>query len=299
MRTPLALSVALACLAGSAAAQSAKPSLTAKVKSAVKAAADTGANRAAAAVIDTVLGTGGTRIGHGTCPMGTVPLSPTVGGALVGKVRQGLKPDSATPPAASCAVDTAMLRLQAAGAEQAQLDAQLRAQADAAAAASVAPSAGSVVGAMAAATPIGLAATAAPSAAKALGGLLGKGQTAAGMIKDLSKGRLELKGIRFIGASDALEGEVADDFAMLAEALQAIEGDFVLNLPAELDAQGEPDTVMVRRRQEKLAAHLAVAGLGERLEQVSGPPGLDPKKKAPKLGQARAEVLRKPPAGER
>ena len=81
------------------------------------------------------------------------------------------------------------------------------------------------------------------------GGLLGgKGQTKESMIKDLAKGRLVLKGIKFIASSDALEDPIDDDIALLAEALAAMEGQYVLNMPAEAKDKEDPDTTIARRR---------------------------------------------------
>ncbi|MFN0179165.1 MAG: hypothetical protein ACKVZ0_10220 [Gemmatimonadales bacterium] len=294
--------VLLAVMATVAEAQKPK-SLAGKMKGALKAAVDSAATRAAAAVVDSALGTGDTQLADDSgCPPGTVAAqSQTVGKALVKKVLS--KDTGAVAP--KCVADpTAMMGVvpQQAAQAAAMAAASQAAQAAAMAAAAnqVAPNAGSMASAMAAATPIGLAATAAPVAikgVKALGGLLGKGgPSAAGMIKDLStKGRLELKGVRFIGASDAFEPGFEDDVAMLAEALGSIEGQFVLNIPAEAAEKAEPDSTMARRRLTKLAAHFAVAGIPEsRVRFVSEAPGLDPKKKAPKPGEAKVEVLRAP-----
>lgn len=300
MRASLLLAAALAIGASSADAQIPKPSLAKKLKGALKGAVDSAATQATAAVIDTMLGTGATRLADGSCPPGTSAAGATVGAAVVEKVKEELGPESARPAPPPCLpAGLPGQQASAAAMEQAALEAQARAQAPAGSGATAATAA-SAMGAVAAATPVGLAVGAAPVAAKALGGLFGKGQTRESMIKDLSKGRLELKAVRFIGASDALEDEaIDDDLAKLAEALQAIAGDFVLNLPAEAENQAEPDTVMARRRLTKLTAHLALAGLGDRLELTSGPPGLDPKRKAPKIGGARVEVLRKPAPEQR
>jgi hypothetical protein len=290
--------VLLAVMATAAEAQRPK-SMAGKMKGALKGAVDSAASRAAAAVVDSALGTGDTQLADGSnCPPGTIAAqSQTVGKALVKKVR-GTKDTSAAVP--KCIADpTAAMGVAQ---QQAAMAANQAAQAAAmsAAASQAAPNGGSVASAMAAATPIGLAVTAAPVAVKgvkALGGLLGKGgPNAAGMIKELStKGRLELKGIRFIGASDAIEPGFEDDVAMLAEALGSIEGQFVLNIPAEAAEKAEPDTTMARRRLTKLAAHFAVAGIPEsRVRFVSEAPGLDPKKKTPKLGEAKVELLRAP-----
>jgi hypothetical protein len=155
-----------------------------------------------------------------------------------------------------------------------------------------------------AATPVGaiaagavVAAPLAGKAAKALGGVFGgKGPTKEGMIKDLAKGRLVLKGVRFIASSDALEDGFEDDLAMLAEALAAMGDEFVLNLPAEAADKEEPDTAMARRRLVKLVAHLQVAGVSQERLVAMGvyPPELDAKKKAPKPGEARPEVMKRP-----
>jgi hypothetical protein len=113
------------------------------------------------------------------------------------------------------------------------------------------------------------------------------------MIKDLAKGRLVLKGIKFIASSDALEEPIDEAIATLAEALSAMEGKFVLNMPAEAKDKAEPDTVIARRRLDKLVASLQVAGISPDRLTVVGmyPPGLDPKAKSPKPGDAKVEVL--------
>jgi hypothetical protein len=291
--------VLLAVMATAAEAQRPK-SMAGKMKGALKGAVDSAASRAAAAVVDSALGTGDTQLADGSkCPPGTIAAqSETVGKALVKKVR-GTKDTSVAVP--KCVADpTAAVGVAQQQAAMAAANQAAQAAAMSAAASQAAPNGGSVASAMAAATPIGLAVTAAPVAVKgvkALGGLLGKGgPNAAAMIKELStKGRLELKGVRFIGASDAIEPGFEDDVAMLAEALGSIEGQFVLNIPAEAAEKAEPDTTMARRRLTKLAAHFAVAGIPEsRVRFVSEAPGLDPKKKTPKLGEAKVELLRAP-----
>ena len=131
---------------------------------------------------------------------------------------------------------------------------------------------------------------------KALGGLFGKGQTKEAMIKDLAHGKLFLKGVKFIEGSDALEPGFEDDIAALAEALQAVEGSYLLNIPAETDGKSPADTIIPRRRLQKLWAHLLVAGIQEPRLRVLGvyPSELDPKKKPPKPGSSKVEILRLP-----
>ncbi len=309
------VTVALLVCAGVGEAQPQRPksSLGGKLKGALKGAVDSAATQAASATVDSLLGTGDTQlVGGHPCPPGTTPAGGadnTVGDEVVGKLKKQIAggKKAAVQPAPTCipnpAAQAAMLQAQVAAQQAAaqQASAAMAAQ-TAAGLASQAAAGGAMSGgaakALAAATPVGMAVVAAPVAmkgVKALGGLFGKGQNKESMIKDLSKGRLELKGVKFIGASDALEEGFDDDLAALAEALQAIEGDFILNIPAEVDDDAEPDTVMARRRLEKLSAQLAVVGIAEgRLALESHSPGLDPKKKAPKPGEAKVEILRKP-----
>ncbi len=267
---------------------------------------DSAVTAVAAGAVDSLLGTeGGPTV---SCPAGTVPSgsgsAPSVGSAVVGKAKQkltGAKKDAAAPtaqpacipaPGAAPGVPTDAAAAQAA-AMAAAMAGQTQGQP---AGAPAMPAAGSIVKGMAAATPIGMAATAAPTAIKAVSGLLGgKGPSKEGMIKDLAKGRLILKGIKFIASSDALEDPIDDDIGFLAEALAAMEGTFVLNMPAEAEDKEEPDTTIARRRLTKLVANLQVAGISdERLVVGIYPPGLDPKNKAPKPGDARVEVLPMP-----
>ncbi|MEZ4455367.1 MAG: hypothetical protein R2882_02270 [Gemmatimonadales bacterium] len=259
--TRLVLVLVLVTLPNAAAAGQ-RPKLLTRLKGAVKAAVDTGVTKAAAAAVDTALGTGNSRLGK--CPQGT---GPTVGTAAVTEVKDRLKgtPDSAARPA-NCPVDTTRA---AARSNQ------------------PAGSSGGTAALVAGAAPVAV------QGVSALGGMLGGGPTRESMIKDLSNGRLELSPVRFIGASDALAGDVTQVFADLAEALQSIEGEFVLNLPPEIGPTGVPDSTMNRRRLAKLGALLAVAGIGDRLALESGPPGLDPGRKLPKVGEARVEILRR------
>jgi hypothetical protein len=134
-----------------------------------------------------------------------------------------------------------------------------------------------------------------PLVKKALGGLLGKGQTKESIIKDLAKGSVVLKGVKFIGASDVLEDGADGAIGSLAEALQALEGRYLLTIPAEAPDKGDPDVAMAKRRLEKMAAQLAAAGIAEdRVTVVSALPGDVGKAKAPKPGDARFELVKAP-----
>ncbi len=291
-----------------------RPGLTGKLKGAIKGAVDSALTKSAAAVTDSLLGTGSHLAGG--CPPGFVPgpgAMTSVGTELVKQARKQIAgPDTAT--AVKCVPDPTGGHPAMAGDPAAQQAAMMAAQQAAmmaaqqaainqasgidpvqaaAAAAAAAPGAGGMGKAMAAATPIGLAATAAPSAlkgAKALG-LLGKGPSKEGMIEDLSRGRLELKGLRFIGASDVLKDGFDDDLTALAEALQAMEGNWVLRVPAEAADKAEPDTVVARRRIVKLEAQLATAGVPvDRIRfAILLPEG---KKKAPGVGEAKLDLVK-------
>ncbi|MGE0551857.1 MAG: hypothetical protein AB7R55_00375 [Gemmatimonadales bacterium] len=301
MTTPCLVLTMLTLAVPGLSAQQPKATLAKRLKGAVTTAIDTAAAQTAAAVVDSALGTGALRLSAGECPVGTTAAgSATVGTAAVGQVKKALggaeRPSTAGAPAPTCVPDSSLAGQQA-------MVAAMQAQAAAQAASGgqvvpgTTPGAASAIGAVAAVTPVGLAVGAAPVAAKgvkALGGLFGKGQTAESMIEDLSEGRLELKAVRFVGASDALKHDVTESFAFLAEALQSLDGEFVLNLPPESNGKSPPDTAMARRRLTKLSAHLAMAGIEGRLELRSEPPGLDPERKLPKLGDARVEILAKP-----
>ncbi|MFN0179891.1 MAG: hypothetical protein ACKVZ0_13920, partial [Gemmatimonadales bacterium] len=251
----LLMGVVAVGVAVSAQAQTKKPSL----KKIVGKIVDTTLTQAAAGVVDTLLGT---KAGaESTCPPGFVMVggtggaAPTAGGAIVSTAKKKLlgAKDSA-PAGGPSRQPTCVPAASAANAGDPAAMAQAAAAAQSPsglgqAAAGAMPSAGSIAKGMAAATPVGLAVSAAPSAIKAVGGLLGgKAQTKESMIKDLAKGRLILKGIKFIASSDALEEPIDDDIALLAEALAAMEGQYLLNMPAEARDKEPADTAMARRR---------------------------------------------------
>jgi len=156
---------------------------------------------------------------------------------------------------------------------------------------------------MLASTPQGMMVTgaiaAAPmagDAARKLGGFLRGKQNNQTMRKDLARGRLQLKGIRFVDGGDEMATGFEKDIELLKQALETVEGQFLLNVPPESDGQSPPDTLMAIRRLTRLSAHLQVAGIPHARVTVRGvfPAGLDPKSEPPKPGQARAEIVRIP-----
>ena len=162
-----------------------------------------------------------------------------------------------------------------------------------------------------AATPQGMlvsgAVAAAPSATgavKSLAGRFSRGESKDGMIKDLRQGRLQVKGIRFVDGSDEMAEGFEQTIAMLGDALQSVDGQFALIVPAESDGKSPPDVETARRRMAKLAAHLQLAGIApERLVVADDAIGAHTPggrtvgahmsaAKAPKIGEARVEIVR-------
>ncbi|MEO8451422.1 MAG: hypothetical protein ABI647_16635 [Gemmatimonadota bacterium] len=272
-----------------------------------------------------ILGTG--ELAGVSCPAGTTPqrvgsvpaglgqpvvIAPTAGQTLVSAAKKRLAGKRTVDTAATLANISANVvcltpqQLTAVmpgqpGTAEAQAAAAQAAAMQAAGAAAQGPNMTKMlIGATPAGAMIAGAAAAAPmagKAAKALGGFLGRGpQSKEAMIKDLAHGKLFLKGVKFIEGSDALEAGFEDDLAVLVEALQAVEGSYILNIPAETDGKAPADTVIPRRRLQKLWAHLLVAGVQEPKLRVLGvyPTELDPKKKPPKPGDSKVEIIRLP-----
>jgi outer membrane protein OmpA-like peptidoglycan-associated protein len=319
MRHPLTLVLLLGVLAaGSASSQeppksgSGKSSATKGAKSIVGKLADTAVTSAAAMATDTILGdqagmvaaalTDAGPAGMPTCPDGLVPypvasprtpspmaVMPTPGSAIVGAAKKKISGDtSGSAPAGA--------QYQCGTAEQAAASAQ---GSQAQGASMGMPSVGSLV----AATPQGMLVTgaiaAAPAAGKGLkklGGMLGRGkQSGESMAKDLAKGRLQLKAVRFVDDSDELEPGFEPAIEAVVEALQGAEGRFLLLVPAEANAEGAPDTALAARRLARVAAHLQLAGVSDdRLTIVDARSGNRPSDKMPKRGSARVELVRVP-----
>ena len=279
-------------------ATQAPPDTTVKVKKPpsrlgkiAKRLADTAATAAAGAGVQSLLGSkaGGVAnalgVGAGTTPCGA-PGAPSSGAAIV-KVAKGVvkQADSAVPAAAPCPQAAALQGLvpgipgvPGAGA---------------------APGGMSALGAMAAVTPVGMAMAAAPlagSAVKGIKGMLGgKPQDKIAMLRELGKGRLELKGVKFIQGTAEMEPGFEPSLAALGEAIGLAEGTYLLYVAAEAGDKGEqPDTALARKRLQKVWAGVLVNGVpDQRIIPVAElPKQLAEGRKPPKQGQARVEVLR-------
>ena len=151
------------------------------------------------------------------------------------------------------------------------------------------------LGAMAAATPVGMAATAAPTAIKGMKKLFGGGALSAeDMAKGLARGRLELKGVKFLPGSDDLQDGADAVFQQLAEVLGGFKAQFQLFIAPEAEKGVEPDVELAGRRVEKALAHLLTAGIPEGAIVSGGATPQDKLKdgKYPKLGDAKLELIK-------
>jgi len=151
------------------------------------------------------------------------------------------------------------------------------------------------LGALAAATPVGMAATAAPTAIKGVKKLFGGGALSAeDMAKGLARGRLELKGVKFLPGSDDMQAGSDAVFQQLAEVLGGFKAQFQLFIAPEAEKDVEPDIELAGRRVEKALAHLLAAGIPEGTIVAGGATPKDKLKdgKYPKLGDAKLELVK-------
>lgn len=151
------------------------------------------------------------------------------------------------------------------------------------------------LGAIAAATPVGMAAAAAPTAIKGVKKIFGGGALSAeDMAKGLARGRLELKGVKFLPGSDELQDGADVVFQQLAEVLGGFKAQFALFIAPEAEKDVEPDAELAQRRVEKALAHLMTAGIPEGTVVAGGATPKDKLKdgKYPKLGDAKLELIK-------
>lgn len=136
------------------------------------------------------------------------------------------------------------------------------------------------------------AAVAARASKKLLGG---GGMDAREMAKELARGRLELKGPRFLPGSEQLEEGTDGAFATLAEALAGYQTQFVIYVSPEQEKGVEADTSLAGRRVQRAWARMLAAGVPDERIVPGGalPAALRRGGKWPKLGEARIELIRK------
>ena len=281
-----------------------------RAKAVLGKAADTAATSAASLIADTLLGSTSGLVpaaldasGQPACGAGLIavpaqyltpngsagatgmPGIPTPGSALVGMAKKKLAGDDGADTAAATSaapasgylcgtpeqVNAAMQNAQTGGAGavpgvKAGLTSALSSTRQ-----------GALVGGAVAAAPL------AGKAARKLGGMFGRGaQTPESMQKDLAKGRLTMKKLRFADGSDEL-GEGADEeIAKLGQALAAGEGRFELQVAPE--GTEETDRALAGLRAQRVLAHLLVAGIA--VDRLSAGAAAKPVKR----GDARLEV---------
>ncbi len=272
--------------------------------------ADSAATTAAGMATDSLLGSKGKSVanalgvGNQPCAQGGftggVPGAPGLAGvsagtAVVGAAKKTLlkkKADSATAPTPAPVPCPSAAQLSGVAAAAAP-----------AAAPGVPglPGGMTPMGAMAAMTPIGMAVAAAPlagAAAKGIKGFLGgKPQDKLAMLRELGKGRLELKDVKFIPGTAELEPGYEATFTQLGEAIALAEGTYILHVPAEAGEKGEaPDTALARKRIEKVWAAILVNGVSDQRIIAVGvlSPEMNAGRKPPKKGEARIEFIRLP-----
>lgn len=297
----LAIGLAATPLASGAtqdtAAAAKKPS--SKTKAVVKKLVDTAATAAAGAGLQSLLGKNAGGVANALGVGATAaPCSPSAGvssGAAIVGVAKGIvkqTADSAPPPAAApCPQGGQMPQMPGMPTEGIPgMPGGVPAGAPAS------PMAG--MGAMAAMTPIGMAVAAAPlagSAAKGIKGMLGgKPQDKIAMLRELGKGSLILRGVKFIEGTAEMEPGFEPSFAALGEAIGLAEGTYVLYVAAEADKGVEPDTILARKRLQKVWAAVLVNGVpDQRIIAVAVlPKEMSEGRKPPKPGQARVEIIR-------
>ena len=298
-----------------------------KLTKVVKKLADTALTAAAGVAVDTLLGekgravagslTGTTPGAASACPPGTAPVA--IGGAA--GLASGLIPGKSSAGAAI--VNLTKKTVKEASKDTSAAAALAAAQAQSAAAqytcqpvgggvpgAAMAgypagyPGAvpgGNALGAMAAVTPVGMAVAAAPLAGQAVKGLKGmfggKPMDKIAILRELGKGRVELKGVKFIEGTAEMEPGYEPTFAALGEALPLAEGTYLVHVAAEqADKKTPPDTALARKRLEKVWAAMLVNGVSDQkiISAVTLPEALAQGRKSPKAGDAKVEVIRMP-----
>lgn len=153
------------------------------------------------------------------------------------------------------------------------------------------------MGAMAGMTPVGLAVGAAPGAIKGIKGVLGgKPQDKLAMVRELGKGKLEFKHVKFIEGTLEFEPGFEASFVAFAEAIALVEGTYMMHVSAEAPREKgvDPDTVLSHKRVAKVWALMAANGVSDqRVIAVNElPASLSEGRKLPKPGSVKVEILK-------
>jgi hypothetical protein len=153
------------------------------------------------------------------------------------------------------------------------------------------------MGAMASMTPVGMAVKVAPGAIKGVKGMLGsKPQDKLAMLRELGKGSLELKHVKFIEGTLEFEPGFEESFVAFAEAIALVEGTYFMHVSAEQSRQkgAEPDTVLSRKRVAKVWSLMAANGVSDQKVIAASvlPPSLSAGRKPPKPGDVKIEIIK-------
>jgi hypothetical protein len=284
-----------------------KPSKAGKIAKGLGGAA---ATAAAGAGVNAVLGNQAGGVANalgGVAPCGT-GYGVTAGAAIVGAAKGIVKQAVDTAPAIPCA-QAAGIPGMPAGIPGMPSAAGLGAAAAGAALSGVlggatpgASAAGGMggmggMGAVASMTPVGLAVGAAPGAIKGLKGVFGaKPQDKTAMLRELGKGKLELKYAKFIEGTLEFEPGFEASFTAFAEAIALVEGTYLMHVSAEAprEKSGNPDTVLSRKRVAKVWALMAANGVSDqKVFAVSElPASLSAGRKLPKAGEVKIEIIK-------
>ena len=124
----------------------------------------------------------------------------------------------------------------------------------------------------------------------------GKPQDKTAMLRELGKGRLELKQVKFIEGTMEFEPGFEPSFAAFAEAIALVEGTYLMYVSPESprDKAAQPDTALSRKRVAKVWAAMAAGGVSDqKVMAVNELPALmSVGRKLPKPGDVRIEIIK-------
>ena len=270
---------------------------------------DTAATTAAGAGVQSVLGNkaGGVAnaLGAGAMPCG-IGVGVTAGSTIVGAAKGIVKRVADTVPGASvapCGQGVTIPGMPAGipGLPNGAAAAAMAGAMGGAAMGGVTPSAAlggmGGMGAMASMTPVGLAVGAAPGAIKGIKGMLGgKPQDKLAMLRELGKGKLEFKGVKFIEGTLELEPGFEPSFVAFAEAVALVEGTYLMHVSPEASREkgADPDTALSRKRVAKVWALMAANGVSDQkvFAVTELPASLSADRKLPKAGAVKIEIIK-------
>jgi hypothetical protein len=116
------------------------------------------------------------------------------------------------------------------------------------------------------------------------------------MLRELGRGKLELKQAKFIEGTLEFEPGFEASFATFAEAVALVEGTYLMHVSAEAPREkgAEPDTALARKRVAKVWALMAASGVSDqKVVPVSElPEVMSAGRKLPKAGDVKVEIIK-------